>query len=79
MAQDPVDRSLGEQAAPSGPSEGAQTASKTGGAMTAASGPPDDPGRRTNPGSPSDVPIDDHVHWLLAAGLLWGVWRLSRG
>lgn len=27
--------------------------------------------------SPPDVPIDDHLHWLLALGLLWGVWRLS--
>lgn len=29
--------------------------------------------------SPPAVPIDDHLHWLLAAGLLWGMWRLSGG
>jgi hypothetical protein len=26
---------------------------------------------------PPNVPIDDHLHWLVAAGLLWGIWRLS--
>lgn len=41
-------------------------------------GSPDDPDRR-NPGSPSDVPIGDHLHWLAALGILWGVWRLGRG
>lgn len=27
--------------------------------------------------NPPDVPIDDHLHWLVVAGLLWGIWRLS--
>lgn len=27
---------------------------------------------------PSQVPIDDHLHWLLVAGVLWGAWRLWR-
>lgn len=35
-----------------------------------------DPG---TPGDPSQVPIDDHVHWLAVFGLLWGVWRIWRG
>lgn len=30
------------------------------------------------PGRPT-VPIDDHLHWLLAAGVLWGTWRLCGG
>lgn len=35
----------------------------------------------SNPGTPDNptVPIDDHVHWLLAAGVLWGAWRIARG
>lgn len=34
-----------------------------------------------NPGTPENptVPIDDHLHWLLVAGVLWGAWRLHRG
>lgn len=28
---------------------------------------------------PPSVPIDDHLHWLLVAGVLWGVWRLWGG
>jgi hypothetical protein len=28
---------------------------------------------------PPSVPIDDHLHWLLVAGVLWGAWRLWRG
>lgn len=28
---------------------------------------------------PPAVPIDDHLHWLLGVGLLWGVWRLWSG
>jgi len=39
---------------------------------------PDAPDRR-NPGSPSNVPIDDHLHWLAVLGILWGVWRIGRG
>ena len=31
-----------------------------------------------DPPSPN-VPIGDHLHWLLVAGVLWGVWRLWRG
>lgn len=31
------------------------------------------------PGDEPTVPIDDHLHWLLAAGVLWGAWRLWRG
>jgi len=27
--------------------------------------------------TPPSVPIDDHLHWLIVAGLLWGIWRLS--
>lgn len=41
-------------------------------------GSPDDPDRR-NPGSPSNVPIGDHLHWLAVAGILWGTWRIGRG
>ena len=41
-------------------------------------GSPDDPGRR-NPGSPSNVPIGDHLPWLAMAGILWGAWRIGRG
>jgi hypothetical protein len=26
---------------------------------------------------PPSVPIDDHLHWLVVVGLLWGIWRLS--
>ena len=53
-----------------------QSASET----QADSGPssPDDPGRR-NPGSPSNVPIGDHLPWLAVAGILWGAWRIRRG
>lgn len=32
-----------------------------------------------NPPLPDPVPIDDHLHWLLVAGLLWGAWRIGRG
>lgn len=28
---------------------------------------------------PPSVPIDDHLHWLLVAGVLWGAWRMWRG
>lgn len=28
---------------------------------------------------PPSVPIDDHLHWLLVAGVLWGAWRLWGG
>jgi len=44
------------------------------------SGPssPDDPSRR-EPGSPENVPIGDHLHWLAVAGILWGAWRIGRG
>ena len=42
------------------------------------SGSPDDPDRR-NPGSPSNVPIGDHLHWLGVAGILWGAWQIGRG
>lgn len=31
-----------------------------------------------DPPSPN-VPIGDHLHWLLVAGVLWGAWRLWRG
>jgi hypothetical protein len=34
----------------------------------------------SDPGTPEDpdqVPIGNHLHWLLAAGVLWGIWRLS--
>ena len=41
-------------------------------------GSPDDPDRR-NPGSPSNVPIGDHLHWLAVLGVLWGAWRIGRG
>lgn len=34
---------------------------------------------RSAPDPPNPVPIDDHLHWLLAAALLWGVWRLRGG
>jgi hypothetical protein len=39
---------------------------------------PDDPSRR-EPGSPENVPIGDHLHWLAVAGILWGAWRIGRG
>lgn len=29
--------------------------------------------------NPPSVPIDDHLHWLVVAGLLWGAWRIWRG
>lgn len=29
--------------------------------------------------NPPSVPVDDHLHWLLGAGLLWGVWRFWHG
>jgi len=35
----------------------------------------DDPGLPDEP----TVPIDDHLHWLLVAGVLWGAWRVHRG
>ena len=41
-------------------------------------GSPDDPDRR-DPGSPSDIPIGDHLHWLVVAGVLWGAWQIGRG
>jgi hypothetical protein len=41
-------------------------------------GSPDDPDRR-EPGSPSNVPIGDHLPWLAVAGILWGAWRIGRG
>lgn len=28
---------------------------------------------------PPSVPIDDHLHWLLVAGVLWGAWRIWSG
>ena len=34
---------------------------------------------RTVPDPPDPVPIDDHLHWLVVAGLLWGAWRIGRG
>jgi len=49
----------------------ARTGSSGAGAATQADNPslPDEP----------TVPIDDHLHWLLVAGILWGAWRLWRG
>ena len=41
-------------------------------------GSPDDPSRR-EPGSPENVPIGDHLHWLAVVGVLWGAWRIGRG
>jgi hypothetical protein len=69
MDRDPVDRSLGEMAPSEGPSEGADRAS--GGASAAQT--------NNNPGTPPQptLPIDDHVHWLVVAGLVWGVWKLK--
>jgi len=34
---------------------------------------------KDNPPLPPPVPIDDHLHWLLVAGILWGAWRIGRG
>jgi hypothetical protein len=31
------------------------------------------------PDEPPQVPIDDHLHWLVVAGVLWGAWRIWRG
>lgn len=31
------------------------------------------------PDNPDPVPIDDHLHWLVVAGILWGSWRIGRG
>lgn len=28
------------------------------------------------PGDPTQAPIDDHLYWLVIAGVLWGTWRL---
>ncbi|GEM_PF-7021889 len=28
---------------------------------------------------PPSVPIDDHLHWLLVLGVLWGAWRVWQG
>lgn len=57
--------------------EGAAASSRSSGdRVSTASGP--HTSSRDVP-SPPSVPIDDHVHWLLAAGLLWGAWRLWRG
>lgn len=28
---------------------------------------------------PPGVPIDDHLHWLVVAGVLWGIWRIWQG
>lgn len=46
---------------------------------TAASGGRARSSDRTVPNPPDPVPIDDHLHWLVVAGLLWGVWRIGRG
>lgn len=73
MTQDPVARSLGPTAAPSTETGGLQASSGGGSATASATAPPlpeDDP---------QNVPIDDHLHWLLAAGALWGIWRITRG
>lgn len=32
-----------------------------------------------DPGDPPSVPIGDHLHWLVVAGILWGAWRIGRG
>ena len=65
MDRDPVQRSLGPEAAPS---EGTGRASGPSSAAQTNDNPP-------LPGEP--VPVGDHLHWLLVAGLLWGVWQLQ--
>jgi hypothetical protein len=60
-------RGTTEQSSSQEESGGAETAS----ARTSSQNVP-------NPPSPS-VPIDDHLHWLLVAGVLWGAWRIWRG
>lgn len=66
MARSATDKRTSEQ------SDKVETASRGRSAASAAS----DPG---TPGDPSQVPIDDHVHWLAVFGLLWGMWRIWRG
>lgn len=34
---------------------------------------------RDVPNPPPPVPIDDHLYWLVVAGLLWGAWRIGQG
>ena len=68
MDRDPVQRSLGPEAAPS---EAPDRASGSTSAATTNSG---------NPPLPAEpVPVGDHLYGLLVAGLLWGAWRLHRG
>jgi hypothetical protein len=48
-------------------------------ARTAATGGQPTSSDRDVPNPPDPVPIDDHLHWLVVAGLLWGAWRIGRG
>lgn len=63
LERDPEGRSSG-----SGPNSSGRQTAESASAST-----------NDNPPLPDPVPIDDHLHWLLVAGLLWGVWRLMRG
>jgi len=62
-----MDRKRGPGATAGSESEGGRNASarRSGGTV------PEPP--------PPSVPIDDHLHWLLVAGVLWGAWRMWRG
>lgn len=61
--------------------ESSQSSSEAGPASSSKTPGPRASASSDNPSLPEEptVPIDDHLHWLLAAGVLWGVWRLGRG
>lgn len=68
------------ETAESGPSGAPDRADQSGEARTSSAGPTaqasSDPGTPTNP---DQVPIGNHLHWLMVAGVLWGAWRLAQG
>lgn len=68
---------LGQMAREPGGEQRGEASSRgiSGESTTSATAPSDD---RDAP-SPPTVPIDDHVHWLAIAGVLWGGWRLWGG
>lgn len=58
---------------------GESSSQRSASARTAATGGQPTSSDRDVPTPPDPVPIDDHIHWLVVAGLLWGAWRISRG
>jgi len=69
-------RALSEQL---GQMQGGATAASVQGRSDASAPSELEAPNRRETGSPSNVSIGDHLHWLVVAGVLWGAWRIGHG